>query len=99
MTDRQPNLFLRNDTMLGVCEGLGQDFGFNPMWLRLALASALLWNPPLVIAAYLGLGVALAVARWICPVPQAAATAPRLATASPPADASAADAEVERLAA
>ena len=30
------NLLLRNDTILGVCEALGQDFGINPTWLRVA---------------------------------------------------------------
>ncbi len=103
MPHRQPNLFLRNDTMLGVCQGLGEEFGFNPLWLRLALASALLWNPPVVIASYLALAVAFAVARWLYPVPQTASTVPQLATDSTPADASpaevGADAEVERLAA
>ena len=35
---------LRGDTMLGACEALGQDFGFNPNWLRIVLGSLVLWN-------------------------------------------------------
>ena len=30
MTAKTTNLMLRNDTILGVCEAIGQDFGFNP---------------------------------------------------------------------
>ena len=69
------NLFLRNDTMLGVCQGLGEEFGFNPTWLRLALAFGVLWNPPAVVAIYLALGAALAIGRWFAPLPSADAAA------------------------
>ncbi len=69
--DRTPtNLVLRYDTLLGVCEGIGQEFGFNPNFLRLPFAAGILWNPVVVVAIYLGLGVALAVARWIYPKTQ-----------------------------
>ncbi len=63
----KPNLLLRYDTMLGVCEAVGEDFGFNPNWLRLAFASVLLFAPVAVIGTYLGLGLAVAFARWISP--------------------------------
>ena len=42
--EREPALPFRSDTILGVCEALGQDFGFNPTYLRIALASLVLWN-------------------------------------------------------
>ena len=29
---------LRAHTILGVCEAIGEDFGFNPAWLRIPLA-------------------------------------------------------------
>ncbi len=48
---------LRNDTILGVCEAIGREVGFNPTWLRIAFAGLLFVNPVAVIAAYLGLGV------------------------------------------
>ena len=63
----QPNLFLRGDTMLGVCEGLGQDFGFHPNWLRLAFAGAFYFAPLGVIAAYLALGLVVAASRLLFP--------------------------------
>ena len=61
------NLLLRNDTILGVCEALGQDFGFNPNWLRIAFCAPIYWNPALVVSVYLGLGVLVAVTRIAFP--------------------------------
>lgn len=61
------NLILRNDTILGVCEAIGQDFGFNPNWLRIAFCAPIYWNPALVIGAYLGLGLLVAASRYAFP--------------------------------
>lgn len=61
------NLFTRNDTVFGVCEGLGQDLGFNPMYLRIAFAAPLIFNPPLVIGAYLATGVVVFASRMLFP--------------------------------
>ena len=71
------NLILRNDTILGVCEALGQDFGFNPNWLRIAFCAPIYWNPALVVGVYLGLGLLVAASRFAFPdryadVPKAA---------------------------
>ncbi|MEO6581798.1 MAG: PspC domain-containing protein [Sphingomicrobium sp.] len=66
----QSNLVLRHDTLLGVCEGIGQEFGFNPNFLRVPFAAGILWNPVVMVGIYLGLGVALAVARWFYPKAQ-----------------------------
>ena len=68
----------RSDTMLGVCEALGQDLGFNPLWLRLAFAAGLFWNPWAMVAGYLALAAAIGVTRWLTPVRAmpAAAVAP-----------------------
>ena len=95
------NLFLRNDTMLGVCQGLGEEFGFNPTWLRLALAFGVLWNPPAVVAIYLALGASLAAGRWFFPARSAApsASAPAVPAAEHAPAANAHDAEPDRLAA
>ena len=48
---------LRNDTILGVCEAIGRDFGFNPLWLRLAFIAPLFFAPYATFFAYLGLGM------------------------------------------
>jgi phage shock protein C len=61
------NLVLRNDTILGVCEAIGEDFGFNPNWLRIAFCAPIYWNPGLVLGVYLGLGLLVAVTRYAFP--------------------------------
>jgi phage shock protein PspC (stress-responsive transcriptional regulator) len=55
---------LRNDTILGVCEAIGRDFGFNPLWLRLAFILPLFFAPTAAIAAYLGLGLVVGLIHW-----------------------------------
>ena len=62
------NLFFRNDTVFGVCEALGQDFGFNPIYLRIAFAAPLIFNPTLVIGAYLATGALVFASRILFPV-------------------------------
>ena len=66
MTNQTP-LPLRNDTILGVCEAIGQDFGFNPTWLRLAFIAPIFFAPVATLAAYLGLGVIVAATRFFAP--------------------------------
>ena len=67
MPNSKPSLIGRNDTILGVCEAIGQDFGFHPNWLRLVLAGLFYFNPAAVIGTYLGLGAIVAFTRWIAP--------------------------------
>ena len=63
----EPALPFRSDTMLGVCEALGQDFGFHANWLRLALGSLVLWNPWAALGIYLGLGAIVGLSRLVAP--------------------------------
>ena len=51
-----PKVLDRQDTFFGVCQALGDDFGFNPIILRLALGMGLIWNPVVAVAAYAGPG-------------------------------------------
>lgn len=95
---------LRNDTLLGVCEAIGQDFGFNPNILRIALALLLYVSPAGVIAVYLGLGAAVALSRWLYPDARAASDARQASVAAgrgraerPPLAARAAPAAPRRL--
>jgi len=67
MSTGNTNLLLRNDTVLGVCEAIGNDFGFHPNWLRLTLASLFYFFPAGVIGTYLGLGIVVAFTRWVAP--------------------------------
>lgn len=86
--------FMRDDTFLGVCEALGEDFRFNPNLLRIALAPLLIWNPLVTAGAYVAAAVVIALLRWIVPNPrvQSEATAAPEAAPIPPAPARAAPA-------
>jgi phage shock protein C len=63
MTKTTP-LPLRHDTILGVCEAIGRDFGFNPIWLRLAFIAPIFFAPAAAIGAYLGLGLIVGLTNW-----------------------------------
>ena len=67
MSNKATTVFNRHDTFLGVCEAIGQDFGFNPNWLRAALSLVLLFAPVVILSLYLGLGLVVAVSRWLYP--------------------------------
>lgn len=88
----QPNLLLRNDTFLGICEAIGQDFGFHANWLRILFAVSLYWFPAQVVAAYLGLGLIVLASRLAAPDRRT----PAAEAAAPPAGA-VADSEAEAL--
>ena len=78
MQTSQPPLWARDHTLFGVCEALGEDFGFNPLFLRIPLAALLLWNPVAVVGTYVALGALVLLTRWLAPNP-------RVATAAEPA--------------
>jgi phage shock protein PspC (stress-responsive transcriptional regulator) len=68
--DTQQNqvaLPMRAHTILGVCEGLGEDFGFNPVLLRVPFAAAVLWSPTIALATYFALGAVVLVSRLLAP--------------------------------
>jgi phage shock protein C len=71
----QTNLIMRNDTLLGVCQAIGDDLGFNPLLLRVPFAACLLLNPLLVVGTYFGLGALVFVSRWAYPSRAPAAAA------------------------
>ncbi len=74
--DPEPALPFRSDTILGVCEAIGQDLGVNPLFLWLAFAGLFYFNPLMVIGSYLALGAGVAMARWLYPVPTASLAEP-----------------------
>jgi phage shock protein C len=77
----QPNVFTREDTMFGVCQALGEDFGFNPVYLRIAFAAPLIWYPTIVLGAYAAAALLVLVSRLLVrnPRPKAAAESPAVA--------------------
>jgi phage shock protein PspC (stress-responsive transcriptional regulator) len=73
MHSDQPSIIARDHTLLGVCEGLGEDFGFNPVYLRVALALTMLWNPVVPLIVYSALAVPVGLSRLIAPNPRTVA--------------------------
>jgi len=65
--ENQVALPLRSHTILGVCEAIGEDFGFNPIFLRVPLAASVIYSPMLAIGGYLVLGAAVLAARLLFP--------------------------------
>ena len=55
-----------------MCEAIGEDFRFNPNYLRIALALGLFWNPVAVLGGYAAAGVLVTLSRWIQPNPRTA---------------------------
>ena len=69
----QGNLFTRDDTFFGVCQGLGEDLGFNPNWLRIALPVLAFFWPVATIAGYIVAGLFVLATRLVFPDPRRAA--------------------------
>ena len=67
MDKETTNLFRRRDTFFGICEAVGQDFGFNPLWLRLAFIAPLFFFPVQSFAAYFALGAIVLLSRIVFP--------------------------------
>lgn len=61
--------------LFGICARIGEDFGFNPLWLRLAFAGALILNPVVVIGSYFALGLVVLTSRLLFPNRKPAAPA------------------------
>ena len=58
---------LRSHTILGVCEAIGEDFGFNPTLLRVPLAAMVVVNPLWAFGAYFALGAVVLASRLLFP--------------------------------
>ena len=69
--ENQVALPLRSHTILGVCEGIGEDFGFNPTFLRVPFAASVLYSPTYAIGAYLAVGLVVLASRLLFPRPKA----------------------------
>ena len=61
----QVALPLRSHTILGVCEAVGEEFGFNPVYLRIPFAASVIYSPMMALAAYLLLGLGVLIARTL----------------------------------
>jgi len=65
--ENQVALPLRSHTILGVCEAIGEDFGFNPIFLRAPFAASVLYSPTWAIGAYFLLGAVVLASRLLFP--------------------------------
>lgn len=68
----QTSLIARDDTFFGVCQGLGEDLGFSPQWLRIAFALLLFWNPLAAAGLYAAAGLVVLLSRLVAPAPRTA---------------------------
>lgn len=59
------------DSIFGVCAALAADFGFNPLWPRLAIGAGLMVDMEAALAAYAVLGVIVLISRLAAPDPKA----------------------------
>ncbi|WP_158702992.1 PspC domain-containing protein [Allosphingosinicella vermicomposti] len=67
MNIAKQNLFTRDDTFLGICQGLGEDLGVSPDIFRVAMIPALFFFPVQTLLAYFGAGVVVLLSRLIFP--------------------------------
>jgi len=65
--ENQVALPLRSHTILGVCEAIGEDFGFNPTFLRIPFAASVLYSPLWAVVAYFALGAVVLASRLLFP--------------------------------
>ena len=72
--ENQIALPLRSHTILGVCEAIGEDFGFNPTLLRVPFAASVLYNPLYAVIAYFAVGAVVLGSRLLFPKAKTEAT-------------------------
>jgi len=73
--DSQVALPLRSHTIFGVCEAIGEDFGFNPVLLRIPFAASVLLSPTWAIGTYFALGAVVLLSRLLFPKARASSAA------------------------
>lgn len=81
MTNANSKLLTRGDTFLGVCEGLGEEFGVNSTWFRVAFLGLLFWNWQVALAIYPAVAVMIYAVRWLMPTRRVASPAQQVVVA------------------
>ncbi|MBN8830735.1 MAG: PspC domain-containing protein [Sphingomonadales bacterium] len=66
----QPSIFARHDTLLGICQALGEDLGVNPTWFRASLATLVFFSLGAAVAVYLGVGAIVLASRLLYRAPR-----------------------------
>jgi phage shock protein C len=65
--EQEPTVESNPDSLFGICQAIGEDFGFNPFILRLGFLGLGFFSIPASVAAYALLGVGVATSRWLFP--------------------------------
>lgn len=73
------------ENLFGVCAAIGEDLGFNPLWLRIALGVSVLFSPLGAAIAYGWMALAVLASRLLFPKRRATAAAEPAAAAAPAA--------------
>ena len=55
------------ENLFGVCAAIGEDLGFNPLWLRIALGVSVLFSPIGAAIAYGWMALAVLASRLLVP--------------------------------
>lgn len=80
--DQNVPLPLRSYTFLGVCEAIGEDFGFNANYLRVPLGAIVVFNIWAALGAYVALGLIVLASRLLFPARKTARDAAQVAPAA-----------------
>ena len=59
------------DNLLGICHAIGEDFGFNPIFLRIPLALGIVFSAQWALIAYAAMGVMVLASRLLVRKPKA----------------------------
>ena len=62
-TPETPRPAAKKESLFGICQAIGDDFGFNPDFLRVALAVLLLADPKITVIGYALAGVVVLTSR------------------------------------
>jgi phage shock protein C len=62
------------DKLFGICFAVGNELGFNPFFLRVALIALMVFSPVASISAYVGLGALVLLAHIVFPKPGSASS-------------------------
>ena len=78
------NLFTRDDTFFGVCEGLGEDLRIPSNLFRVAFALGFFFSAQGALIAYAALGALVLFSRLVFPKPRVARIVAAPAAEAPP---------------
>lgn len=63
----------RPDKLFGICEAVGEQLGFDAIYLRIALIGLLFFGPLYMVGTYVALGILVGISHLLFPKPAAAA--------------------------